>query len=44
MRSRLYQNLFLAGEIFDMDGPTGGYNLQICWSTGYTAGDSIIIS
>jgi len=41
MRSRLYQNLFLAGEILDLDGPTGGYNLQICWSTGYTAGDSI---
>lgn len=41
MCSRLYQNLFLAGEILDLDGPTGGYNLQICWSTGYTAGDSI---
>jgi len=41
MRSRLYQNLFLAGEILDLNGPTGGYNLQICWSTGYTAGDSI---
>lgn len=42
MRSRLYENLFLAGEILDLDGPTGGYNLQICWSTGYTAGDSVI--
>jgi predicted Rossmann fold flavoprotein len=41
MRSRLYHNLFLAGEILDLDGPTGGYNLQICWSTGYAAGDSI---
>ncbi|MDD4271192.1 MAG: NAD(P)/FAD-dependent oxidoreductase [Patescibacteria group bacterium] len=40
MRSRLYENLFLAGEILDLDGPTGGYNLQICWSTGFTAGDS----
>ena len=40
MRSRLYQNLFLAGEILDLDGPTGGYNLQICWSTGYAAGNS----
>lgn len=40
MRSRLYKNLFLAGEILDLDGPTGGYNLQICWSTGYVAGES----
>lgn len=42
MCSKLYKNLFLAGEILDLDGPTGGYNLQICWSTGYTAGDSVI--
>lgn len=41
MRSRLYKNLFLAGEILDLDGPSGGYNLQICWSTGYAAGDSV---
>lgn len=41
MRSKLYKNLFLAGEILDLDGPTGGYNLQICWSTGYVAGDSV---
>ena len=41
MRSRLYENLFLAGEILDLDGPSGGYNLQICWSTGYIAGDSV---
>ncbi|MFA6306483.1 MAG: NAD(P)/FAD-dependent oxidoreductase [Patescibacteria group bacterium] len=42
MRSRLYENLFLAGEILDLDGPSGGYNLQICWSTGYAAGESVI--
>ena len=42
MRSRLYDNLFLAGEILDLDGPSGGYNLQICWSTGYAAGDSVV--
>ena len=42
MCSRLYQNLFLAGEVLDLDGPSGGYNLQICWSTGYTAGDGVI--
>ncbi|MDD5750590.1 MAG: NAD(P)/FAD-dependent oxidoreductase [Candidatus Pacebacteria bacterium] len=38
MRSKIIRNLFLAGEIIDLDGPTGGYNLQICWSTGYAAG------
>lgn len=38
MQSRIISNLFFAGEIIDLDGPTGGYNLQICWSTGYAAG------
>ena len=41
MRSKLFENLYFAGEVLDLDGPTGGYNLQICWSTGYTAGDSV---
>lgn len=40
MKSKLIDNLYLAGEILDLDGPTGGYNLQICWSTGYRAGES----
>ncbi|TSD01342.1 MAG: hypothetical protein Athens071425_429 [Parcubacteria group bacterium Athens0714_25] len=40
MQSKIVPNLFLAGEILDLDGPTGGYNLQICWSTGYSAGTS----
>ncbi len=38
MRSRIIDNLYFAGEIIDIDGPTGGYNLQVCWSTGYCAG------
>ncbi len=38
MRSKQVHNLFFAGEIIDLDGPTGGFNLQICWSTGYLAG------
>ncbi|MEK7172867.1 MAG: NAD(P)/FAD-dependent oxidoreductase [Patescibacteria group bacterium] len=38
MRSKIINNLFLAGEIIDLDGPTGGYNLQICWTTGQAAG------
>jgi len=43
MRSKIIKNLFFAGEIIDLDGPTGGYNLQICWSTGYVAGNNAII-
>ncbi len=38
MESRLVKNLYFAGEVLDVDGETGGYNLQIAWSTGYTAG------
>ncbi|OGF37808.1 hypothetical protein A2482_03755 [Candidatus Falkowbacteria bacterium RIFOXYC2_FULL_48_21] len=38
MRSKIIENLYFAGEILDLDGPTGGYNLQICWSTGRIAG------
>lgn len=40
MRSKIIRNLFFAGEIIDLDGPTGGYNLQICWSTGRVAGEN----
>ncbi|MDD4607294.1 MAG: NAD(P)/FAD-dependent oxidoreductase [Patescibacteria group bacterium] len=40
MQSKIIDNLYLAGEILDLDGPTGGYNLQIAWSTGYLAGQS----
>lgn len=38
MRSRIINNLYFAGEIIDLNGPTGGYNLQMCWSTGRLAG------
>lgn len=40
MQSKLIENLYFAGEIIDVDGPTGGYNLQACWATGYVAGES----
>lgn len=40
MRSKIMKNLYFAGEVLDLDGPTGGYNLQVCWSTGYLAGES----
>lgn len=40
MRSKIIGNLFLAGEVLDLDGPTGGFNLQACWSVGRLAGES----
>ena len=38
MESRLTPGLYFAGEVLDLDAVTGGYNLQIAWSTGYLAG------
>jgi predicted flavoprotein YhiN len=40
MQSKLCPGLFFAGEVIDVDGPCGGYNLQIAWSTGALAGKS----
>ncbi len=40
MESEKVDHLYFAGEILDLDGPSGGYNLQACWSTGYLAGES----
>ena len=42
MESKLVSNLFFAGEVLDLDAMTGGYNLQIAWSTGYLAGLSCV--
>ena len=38
MKSKLVDNLYFCGEILDVDGPTGGFNLQAAFSTGYLAG------
>ncbi len=38
MASKLVDGLYFAGEVLDLDAVTGGYNLQIAWSTGYLAG------
>jgi predicted Rossmann fold flavoprotein len=40
MESKIRPGLFFAGEVIDLDGPCGGYNLQMCWSTGALAGRS----
>lgn len=42
MQSKIISNLFIAGELLDLDGPSGGYNLQICWTTGYLAGEGAV--
>ncbi len=41
MESKLVQGLYFAGEVLDLDAVTGGFNLQIAWSTGYLAGMSV---
>ena len=38
MGSKLYDNLYFAGDILDFDRPSGGFSLQLCWTTGYIAG------
>lgn len=41
MQSKIISNLYFAGEVLDLDGPTGGYNLQVAWSTGFAAGNYV---
>ncbi len=41
MQSKLFPNLYLIGDILNIDRPSGGYSLQLCWTTGYVAGSSI---
>ena len=41
MMSKLVDNLYFAGEVLDIDGLCGGFNLQNCWSTGYISGQAI---
>lgn len=40
MQSKLMKGLFIAGEMLDLDANTGGFNLQIAWSTGWVAGEA----
>jgi len=41
MESKRMKNLYFAGEVLDLDAHTGGFNLQIAWSTGHLAGESV---
>jgi predicted flavoprotein YhiN len=43
MQSKICPGLFFAGEILNVDGFTGGFNLQASWATGYAAGKSAIL-
>lgn len=38
MQSRIHSNLYLVGDMLHIDRPSGGYSLQLCWTTGYVAG------
>jgi predicted flavoprotein YhiN len=41
MQSKIVKGLYFCGEVIDIDAPTGGFNLQAAFSTGYSAGKSI---
>lgn len=43
MKSRLHPNLSLIGDVLNIDRPSGGYSLQLCWTTGFVAGNSLEI-
>jgi predicted Rossmann fold flavoprotein len=38
MRSKLFSNLYFVGDVLNIDRPSGGYSLQLCWTTGFVAG------
>lgn len=40
MASKLFSNLYLTGDILNIDRPSGGYSLQLCWTTGFVAGQT----
>lgn len=39
MQSRIVPNIYLVGDVLNIDRPSGGYSLQLCWTTGYVAGE-----
>lgn len=41
MESRIVPNLYLVGDVLNVDRPSGGYSLQLCWTTGFVAGSHI---
>lgn len=43
MQSRLHKNLYFVGDVLHINRPSGGYSLQLCWTTGWVAGNSVEI-
>ena len=43
MESKICKGLFFAGEVLDIDGITGGFNFQHCWTSGWVAGNSVVL-
>lgn len=41
MRSKLHDNLYVTGDVLNVTRPSGGYSLQLCWTTGYIAGKNV---
>jgi len=41
MRSKLHSNLYFTGDVLNINRPSGGYSLQLCWTTGYVAGSHV---
>ncbi len=40
MQSRLFSNLYIIGDVLNIDRPSGGFSLQLCWTTGFVAGEN----
>jgi len=43
MRSKIHNNLYFTGDVLHINRPSGGFSLQLCWTTGYIAGDSVSV-
>ena len=41
MQSKIYKNLYVVGDMLHINRPSGGFSLQLCWTTGFVAGNSI---
>jgi len=42
MQSRLVPGLYIIGDMLNIDRPSGGYSLQLCWTTGFVAGSNCL--
>jgi predicted flavoprotein YhiN len=41
MRSKIHPNLFITGDLLDINRQSGGFSLQLCWTTGFVAGSHV---